>query len=259
MIGNTLVQNVADRVLTRLGYARQPAEPIMPTVEFPDFSAADARALQAVDAFTMTSMERRYHLLQAVRHIVKHTIPGALVECGVWRGGSMMLMAQTLKACGDETRQLYLYDTFEGMPPPTEIDKDFGDRPAAARLEEEEQKKTASDVWAIARLGEVKEHMESVGYPVEKIHYVAGKVEATIPSDVPAQIALLRLDTDWYESTAHELKHLYPLVVRGGVVIIDDYGYWQGARKAVDEFLAKLREPILLHRIDVTGRAFVKP
>jgi predicted O-methyltransferase YrrM len=222
-------------------------------------SAEDLQALKAVDGLTMTSMERRYHLLQAVRHIIKHKIPGAFVECGVWRGGSMMLMAQTLKQCDDESRDLYLYDTFEGMPPPTELDKDFGNHPAASRMEEDEQAKEASPIWAIASLEEVKQHMARVGYPFEMTHYVIGKVESTIPKTMPQSISLLRLDTDWYDSTAHELRHLYPLVASGGVVIIDDYGYWQGARKAVDEFIASSPDRILLHRIDDTGRAFVKP
>jgi hypothetical protein len=222
-------------------------------------SAEDTQAIQAVEGLTMTSMERRYHLVQAVRHIAKHRIPGAFVECGVWRGGSMMLMAQTLKQCGDESRDLYLYDTFEGMPPPTERDKDLNGRPAATRLEADEQAKDASHVWAIASLEEVKRHMMRVSYPPDRIHYVIGKVESTIPGTMPPCISLLRLDTDWYESTAHELRHLYPLVSSGGVVIIDDYGYWQGARRAVDEFIASSLDRVLLHRIDGTGRAFVKP
>ncbi len=250
------VQNLKDRAFAKLGYARP--QPVA-APQLPDISAEDMKAIQTVNGFTMTSLERRYHLLQSVRHVVKHDIQGAFVECGVWRGGSMMLMAQTLNTCGDASRDLYLYDTFEGMPPPTELDKDFGNRPAAARLEADEQAKESSQVWAIATLGEVKQHMTNVGYSPKKINYVVGKVEATIPATMPTKIALLRLDTDWYDSTAHELKYLYPLVVSGGVVIIDDYGYWQGARKAVDEFLEQSKDRILLHRIDDTGRAFVKP
>lgn len=249
-------QSLAGRLLARFGYFPKREE--LDAARFPDISPEDMQALRAVDEFTMTSIERRYHLLQAVRYLAKHEIPGAFVECGVWRGGSMMLMARALKACGDENRDLYLYDTFEGMPPPANFDHDFSGQSALSRLEAEENSKTASRTWAIASLGEVKQQMGGLGYPAEKIHYVAGKVEATIPSVVPRQIALLRLDTDWYESTAHELEHLYPLVVKGGVVIIDDYGYWKGARKAVDEFIAKSTDRILLHRVDDTGRAFVK-
>jgi hypothetical protein len=257
MARSSLIQEVADRVFGRFGYSRRPQT--VPAPLHADMSAEDTQAIQAVNGLTMTSMERRYHLVQAVRHVVKHGIPGAFVECGVWRGGSMMLDAQTLKQCGDESRQLYLYDTFEGMPPPKEMDKDYGNRPAAIRLDEDAHAKEASVVWAIASLEEVKQHMSGLAYPIDRIHYVVGKVEATIPSIMPQCISLLRLDTDWYESTAHELRHLYPLVSPGGVVIIDDYGYWQGARQAVDEFLASSGDRILLHRIDDTGRAFVKP
>jgi hypothetical protein len=171
----------------------------------------------------------------------------------------MMLVANALQMTGDLSRELFLYDTFEGMPPPTDIDKDFGHRSAASRMDADLAIKTDSVVWAIAGLQEVTKNMQATQYPAEKIRFVTGKVEDTIPAVLPTQIALLRLDTDWYESTAHELKHLYPLVSSGGVVIIDDYGYWQGARRAVDEFLAACPDKILLHRIDDTGRAFVKP
>lgn len=244
------------RAASRLGAAEVGKDE---TLQWPDLSAEDMKTVRAVDQFTMTSVERRYHLLESVRHLVKRGISGAIVECGVWRGGSMMLVAQALRACQDTTRDLFLYDTFEGMPPPTEADKDFSGNSADARMDADNDGKEASLVWAIASLEDVKQHMATVGYPMERMHFVAGKVETTIPGTMPRQIALLRLDTDWYESTAHELEHLYPLVVSGGVVIIDDYGYWKGARKAVDEFLAKTPDRILLHRIDDTGRAFVKP
>jgi hypothetical protein len=97
-----------------------------------------------------------------------------------------------------------------------------------------------------------------MGYPKEKLHYVQGKVEDTIPGAAPGQIALLRLDTDWYESTHHELIHLYPRLSAGGVLIVDDYGHWQGSRRAVDEWIAQTGARILLNRIDYTGRVAVK-
>jgi O-methyltransferase len=83
-------------------------------------------------------------------------------------------------------------------------------------------------------------------------------VEDTIPASVPEQIALLRLDTDWYESTKCELEILFPRLVKGGVIIIDDYGCWQGARKAVDEYFNKNNIAILLNRMDDTGRIGIK-
>jgi len=206
----------------------------------------------------MTSLERRFHLVQAVRYVVRRGIPGAIVECGVWRGGSMMLVATTLHT-EQSTRPLYLFDTFNGMCAPTDVDTDYLGRSAQRRLEAERSSMQTSHVWAIAGIDDVRRNMATTGYPENEYHLVEGLVEETVPANAPDEIALLRLDTDWYESTAHELEHLYPRVVAGGVVIIDDYGYWSGARKAVDEFLERSPVPILLHRIDDTCRAFVKP
>jgi O-methyltransferase len=220
-----------------------------------DLSAADREIVARVAPFTMTGVERRASLLGAVDHIVKHRIAGDIVECGVWRGGSMMTVALALMARGDTSRHLYLYDTFEGMSEPTAEDKSVSGESAQAQLD-----RTTRDaaVWAVAGLDDVQANIWSTGYPRDHIHFVKGKVEDTIPATLPARIALLRLDTDWYESTRHELTHLYPLLSRHGVMIIDDYGHWQGARQAVDEYFAGSAEPVFLHRVDYTARLMVK-
>jgi hypothetical protein len=96
-----------------------------------------------------------------------------------------------------------------------------------------------------------------MGYPAERIHYHAGLVQDTIPEQAPERIALLRLDTDWYESTRHELAHLYDRVPSGGVIIVDDYDYWEGSRQAVDEFLAARGAHLLLVPVD-SARVAVK-
>ncbi len=101
-------------------------------------------------------------------------------------------------------------------------------------------------------------NLAATGYDAQRLHYVKGKVEDTIPSAAPEQIAILRLDTDWYASTRHELEHLYPRLARGGVLIIDDYGHWEGARRAVDEYFATQQVAILLNRLDQTGRIAIK-
>ena len=111
---------------------------------------------------------------------------------------------------------------------------------------------------AYASLEDVKKNLTASGYPPERIHYIQGKVEDTIPDTAPTQICMLRLDTDWYESTRHELAHLYPLLSRHGVLVIDDYGHWQGARQAVDEYFAARPEPVYLHRVDYTARLVVR-
>jgi len=220
-----------------------------------DLAEADRALIARVEPFTMTSLERRASLLGAVDHIVKHRIPGDIVECGVWRGGSMMLVALALMARGDTSRHLYLFDTFEGMSEPTAEDKGLSGESAEAQLARTDRD---HPLWAVASLEDVKANLAATGYPADKIHYVKGKVEDTIPQTIPQRIALLRLDTDWYESTKHELKHLYPLLSRHGLLIIDDYGHWQGARQAVDEYFAGSAQPVFLHRVDYTARLLVK-
>lgn len=221
----------------------------------PDFDGRTAEVCNAVASYTMTSPERIAALVEAVRYVSRHSIPGDVVECGVWRGGSMMAVAQTLLDLGD-LRRLHLFDTFDGMPPPAEIDRDRTGS-AAADLMASSDKETSS-VWARSPLDEVRRNLRGTGYPEELVQFVVGRVEETVPARAPDTIAILRLDTDWYESTRHELVHLFPRLSVGGVLIIDDYGHWEGARKAVDEYLAESGVRLLLNRIDVTGRIAVK-
>jgi hypothetical protein len=204
--------------------------------------------------FTMTSVERMYALYEAIRYVRAAEIPGDVVECGVWRGGSSMLAALTLAQLG-VSRRLWLYDTFEGMPPPGLHDVRYTGERAEESLDPTQRLAGVSNDWAWATRDDVESNMRSTGH--EGLELVEGKVEETIPAHAPDTIALLRLDTDWYESTHHELEHLYPRLAPGGVLIIDDYGHWQGARRAVDAYFRE--RPILLNRIDYTGRIAVKP
>jgi hypothetical protein len=189
---------------------------------------------------TLTSRQKLLPLVDAVRYIAANQIPGAAVECGVWRGGSMQAVAWTLLDAGVDDRDLHLYDTFEGMSPPTEDDVQTRTRASAADL------LARGKAMCIADLDDVRLGMTETGYPTDRIHFHPGKVEDTIPEQAPDRIALLRLDTDWYESTKHELEHLYRRLSPGGVLIIDDFGSWDGARKATLEWLEESGEPLLL-------------
>jgi O-methyltransferase len=222
-----------------------------------DFGEEERKTIEAVRPFTMTSPERLFALIHAVRYLARQRIPGNIVECGVWKGGSMMAIARTLKQLGDESRELYLYDTFDGMVEPTGRDRTYAGEDAGA-LMRKSRKEDQQSIWCYSPIEEVRENLLKTGYPRERVHFIKGPVEHTLPAQAPGRVALLRLDTDWYESTKHELVHLFPRLVRGGVLIIDDYGWWQGARQATDEYFAENNVRILLNRIDHTGRIAVK-
>lgn len=246
-------------VTNRLGYDIVPLAERVPQpapVEFPaDFDEVTQEICRAVAPFTMTSPERLFSLCRSVEYVVRHDIPGDIAECGVWKGGSMMAVARTLARLG-VTRKLFLFDTFEGMSAPTEADVSIEGLSAANALATED--KTTSWNWAYSPLDEVRKNLSETGYDPQQVHFVQGKVEDTIPAQAPPRLSILRLDTDWYESTYHELVHLYPRLSVGGVLIIDDYGHWQGARKAVDQYIAENNLKLLLNRIDYTGRIAVK-
>jgi hypothetical protein len=213
----------------------------------PDFDKLHVKIMKKVQQHTLTSKERLNELLRAIDYISKARIMGDIVECGVYRGGSMMACAIRLLEIGDVERTLHLFDTFEGMPKGDKIDVDIYGKSSSYYTG-----------WACAGLDEVRTNMHSTKYPVDNIRYVKGKVEDTLPDATPDQIALLRLDTDWYSSTLHELNCLYDKIPTGGVLIIDDYGHFEGARQAVDEFFQTRGEAVFLSRIDYTGRLIIK-
>jgi O-methyltransferase len=212
--------------------------------------------------YSITSAERVIATRDAVEYVVGRGVPGALVECGVWRGGSVLTMILTLQRLGVTDRDLWLYDTFEGMTEPGESDVSRFDGPATAMWQEARATGRKAFEWLfrpeVFSLDHVKELLFGTGYPTERIHFVVGPVEDTIPANAPEDIAVLRLDTDWYDSTRHELEHLYPRVSPRGVLIIDDYGHWEGCRRAVDEYFGGDVERPLFGRIDYTGRMAVK-
>jgi O-methyltransferase len=222
-----------------------------------DFEEIHKTIIRKVEPFTMTSPERIFGLIEAVRYISINKIEGDIVECGVWKGGSMLAIADTLSSFNDHNRMLYLYDTFEGMSEPSEEDVSFNDQKAKQLLNSAKDKES-NLVWAYSTLDSVKKTMSLSNYPSNKIQYIKGKVEETIPAVIPEKIALLRLDTDWYESTKHELINLFPKLNSKGVIIIDDYGFWKGARKAVDEYITENNIQLLLNRLDDTGRIALK-
>ena len=222
---------------------------------------ADRAIVERAQPLTMTSVPRLLALIDSVRYCVRRGIPGAFAECGVWRGGSVLAMLLTLRDMGVDDRDVYLFDTFEGMTEPTEYDTSRYHRPALDEWREAQRddERLYGPLFdpVIFNVGAVRDRLVETGYPASRLHLVEGPVEETIPAAAPEEIALLRLDTDWYESTLHELNHLYPRVSANGVLIIDDYGHWEGCRRAVNEYFREADAP-LLSRIDYTARLAVK-
>jgi O-methyltransferase len=209
--------------------------------------------------FTMTSVERLYSVYKAVEYLAKANIPGDILECGVWRGGSCMLVALSLLLFGDRERRILLFDTFEGHPRP-DLDKDIDLWGNKAVVDWDNSKSDGGSTdWGFASIEEVRANLATTGYPEAKLAFIKGKVEDTLAYNIPDRLALLRLDTDWYESTRVALAHLYPRLVPGGVLIVDDYGHYQGQRQAVDEYFWSTGQHLLLHRIDYSCRVGVKP
>lgn len=203
-----------------------------------------AELYRMVHPYTMGSRARLRGLYSGVRYVVEKDIPGDVVECGVAFGGSAALLGLTLKSCG-ANRKLWAFDTFEGLPAPTEADPDYDAAiPFAGAFR--------SDMSEVMRL------FDRFGI-LENTAFIKGLFQDTVPESPVKQIAVLHLDGDWYESVKVCLDHLYDRVSSGGVIQIDDYGHWAGARKAVDEFLDGRDIPGGLRYLDYSGRQIIKP
>ncbi len=204
------------------------------------------------------SRERFLSLFQAVNYIYKNKIEGDIVECGVFRGGSAMMIAYSMMHFETlEKKKLWLYDTFDGMANPSKFDTNILNQNAIVELNKNKKSENKKDIWAYSTLDYVKQNMSRTGINLNNVIYVKGLVEETLLNKHPKKISLLRLDTDFYESTKAELEKLYPCLQEGGVIIIDDYGHWKGCKKAVDEFFSN-KENIFFQQIDYSGIIGVK-
>lgn len=215
-----------------------------------DLEAEFTELWKQASPYTMISMERGYAVYQGIQHILKHDLPGDFVECGVWKGGTCILMALTLLQAGCRDRVIWLYDTFSGMTEP-------GTEDTIASSGQAVSERWYKGWWAVSPENVLKNLLTS-SYPENNLKLIEGDVCTTLKTQKPESISLLRLDTDWYESTKAELEILYPLLVEKGILIIDDYGHFSGARQAVDEYFSAVKGAPLMQRSDYTGRLAVK-
>lgn len=227
----------------------------------PEATGEHLKIMDACSKYTMTSRSRQWALIQSIEWIANNNIEGDIVECGVWKGGNLILCGLMLKNLNLD-RLIWGYDTFTGMSEPTEHDYSVYDRRLASfssvKNEWLENRTARGNDWNYATRDEVANNFSNeVG--TGNLKLIDGKVEDTllVEDNMPEKISILRLDTDWYESTKVELEVLFPRLEKAGVLIIDDYGHFAGARKAVDEFFEQ-RGPIWLHRVDYTCRLYIK-
>lgn len=203
-----------------------------------------SRLYRQVSGITMCSNARLRGLHRAVKHVVSAQVHGDIVECGTARGGSAALMGLTLKQLGVSDRTLWVFDTFEGLPVPTADDPDFEYASLFAGS-------------CVGSLEDVSASFQRLGI-LDQARFVKGLFQETLPTAAVDQIAVLHIDGDWYDSVKTCLEHLYDRVADGGVIQIDDYGAWKGARRAVDEFFDRRSVPLRLRRLDYTGRQLIK-
>jgi hypothetical protein len=215
-------------------------------------AAFEKEIYSEIKSRTMTNPSSISNILLASEYLTKENVPGAYVECGVWRGGSAIAFCIGTLRKNLQQREVYLYDTFEGYLATSEEDFQIQDGKFFHELYKKDK-----NYLCEANLNDVKTGMESSEYPANLVTYVVGDVLETIPKTLPRSIALLRLDTDYFDSTLHELTHLFPLVEPGGVIIIDDYDHWNGSKKACDEYFKSINENVFLMRME-SGRMFIK-
>jgi O-methyltransferase len=213
---------------------------------------------------TMISKEHLLFLDKILYNLNRNNIIGSIVECGVWKGGCCMWMAYCQKKYSKRLRHIYMYDTYEGMTIPNSNKDESRALEIYNKINNQEYKRNYDNwhnenKWAYAPIEFVKNNMLKVNYDDNLIHYIKGDVCETLKdiNNLPKQISILRLDTDWYESTKIELEVLYPLVSINGFIIIDDYYSWKGSKNATDEFLNKYRESVKIIDKKITGNIFV--
>lgn len=236
------MKNIFNRIISKIGINNKPEE-------------WQLKIVNEVRNYTMTSNTNIIEATNAVKHICRNNIKGDMVECGVWKGGSLMAVALALNHFNKTDRFIYAYDTYDLFPAAEKIDVSidgkFGDDVVNSLAED-------GVTWKAPDIVSVKENLISTGYPADKFLLVKGDVLETIPQTIPQHIALLRLDTDWYKSTLYELEWLYPRVSKNGIIIIDDYGGWQGSKKATDFYFKKNKVNPKLKFIDSSAVMFKK-
>jgi hypothetical protein len=216
----------------------------------PEITENEIKLINQIDAYSMTPHVRKWLLIKCIHYINKKKIKGDIVECGIWKGGNLFLAKKINDLYYRNNRKYYGYDTFAGMPKPGKYEDN--------NLKNDFASNKIKFQWLSISKKVVKNYASILFRDISDFRFIEGKVENTlmINKNIPKKISLLRLDTDYYKSTKIELDILYKKISSGGILIIDDYGDMQGAKKAVDNFFRNKKS--LLIRIDKSCRVMIK-
>ena len=242
----------------KINYNLHKIEPLNIEHEFPDSNNFEKEIFNICSEYSMTSHERMFALMKSIEFIKQNNVEGDFVECGVWKGGNLILFQKFIDKY-NFNKKIYAYDTFEGMSNPEKVDETFKGESSIDLLNKLNKKKVdrkKNILIADCSIEDVKKNFKKFSNKNNLI-CIKGPVEKTldIKENLPNKISILRLDTDWYSSTKKELEILFPLLEKNGILIIDDYGFWKGARKAVDEYFKN--KNVTMFKIDFTGRMII--
>jgi O-methyltransferase len=230
---------------------------------YPEATDTEINFVESASKFSMTGHDRIFCLLRAIQHVDNNNLEGDFVECGVWKGGNLILFKKMIEKLNIKDKKIYGFDTFEGMSEPTDHDSDgdgyLGGFKAEYYMSKQKKDVNIDNIHSYAPINIVEQNFINNTDNMDNLILIKGKVEDTlkVQSNIPEKISILRLDTDWYESTKIELEILYPRLVKNGVLIIDDYGEWSGSRKATNEFFKDKK--IAMFKIDRAARLIFKP
>ena len=249
----TIIKNIINKIIKNSGF-----EIINKNQKIVEMTPYDEKLIKLAGQYSMTPQIRMFTLLQSLRYLKSKNIVGDYVECGVWKGGNLILFKKFLEdenISNNKKIKICAYDTFEGMTEPDRNDLALNNNEKASLLLKKSKKNT--HIWGICSLSEVKKNLCKLTN-IDNINFIKGPVEETLEdeSNLPEKISLLRLDTDWYSSTKKELEKLYDRVLSGGVIIVDDYGHWGGSKKATDEFFSD--KFVWMHYVDYACRVIIK-
>lgn len=227
---------------------------------YPEYSKKELKIITNAKLYTMTSYQNLNFLIRSFQHVINNNLEGDFVECGVWQGGNVILLKNLMTEYKIMRKQIYAYDTFEGMTKPTAIDKDirFKQEKASDLMKKNLKSLNTHNIHCYYPIDKVRKNILNNCKDIKNIKLIKGDVLKTllVKDNIPNKISILRLDTDWYKSTKIELEILFPKLVKNGVLIIDDYGDFLGCKKAVDEYFKNKKFNIF--KIDSGARMLIK-